>query len=250
MLRNFAFLAAFGLSFCTYSTFAADFTDAPLQNCSNLAKASQKQNTQILIIGIEGTLQYDAADANDLFDYSAQRKKGPVYEELPELRSFGGILTNGLLFPLLRDFGDRVDALSFDFNNLINGEQTIAVECAREWTRLPGHKVVIVGHSTGAQWALKLANTLYRNQIPVSALITIDALPVMNLFTGVFEIRRPSGVFRYFNFYQSEDRFHVYNGQSASDADVNIKLTDVAGHMTVTASPTIYRYIAGLLRSR
>lgn len=207
------------------------FSDNPEKECTRIA--SQSQNVPLLIIGIEGTLQYRSGDADDLYSYARARKAGPVRESLPRLEEWsGGVLTKGLLFPLLRKFGEQAYAVSFDLD--FERDLPQAVECAKLWMRVPGHRLMIIGHSSGGQESLRLVEHLRARRIPVGTLVTIDSIPLMGT------LARPRGVARYLNFYQSVG---YLRGQPVK-ADINRQVRDVQGHLTVTASPTIFKYVS------
>ncbi|MGZ3710819.1 MAG: hypothetical protein ACXVBE_03645 [Bdellovibrionota bacterium] len=231
MTKFFALLGlALGLS---YSAHARSFTDDPLRACRKITRESKIQNINLLIVGIEGTLQYHSDDADDLFSYAQARKSGPVDAELPTLgRWSGGILSKGLLFPLLRELGNQVDIVSFDLD--LNRDMGDAETCARNWMRVPGHKLMIIGHSSGSQEALRLVNRLHEDRVPVDTLVTIDAIALMGA------LYRPHGVSHFYNFYQKVGHMR---GQSVV-GDIDLKVKDVQGHMTVTTSPTIFRYVS------
>jgi hypothetical protein len=241
MLKAIVLLVTIG---ATFGVFAADFAADPAQACATLTKTSMNEGVRLLIIGIEGTNEFDKNDANSLYTYAAAEKSGQVAAALPKMRPSSGALSDGLLFPLLQELGSQVDVVSFDFNNPFNNGFALASTCALEWTRDPRHMVMIVGHSTGAQQAIQLAEILYNNQIHVNTLVTIDAIPLMNIFTGLGEFSRPPGVSHYLNFYQSVDPNFIYRGQSASNANVNDKVSDVQGHFTMTTSKTIYKALS------
>jgi pimeloyl-ACP methyl ester carboxylesterase len=238
VLKNIAFLIILS---ATFGAFADGFSADVVAGCSSLADTSVAENVRILIIGIEGTNEFAASDADALFSYSIARKKGPVGNPHPTLRKHGGLLTDGILFPLLHAFGDQIDAISLDFNNPFNNGFGNALTCAQQWMAVPDHKIMIIGHSTGAQQAIQLANSFNENHIPVDTLVTIDAIPLMDIFTGVTKLEAPRGVARYLNFYQTVDRDPIFHGQPATNADVNKMVSDVKGHFTVTASKIIYQ---------
>jgi|GEM_PF-5233087 len=223
----------------------------PMGACKQLVQDSQTDGVHILIIGIEGTAQYDARDADDLYNYSRARKLGPVDMALPALRSNGGLLTDGLLFPLISEFGDRVDALSFNFDNPFFGQQTAAKDCASLWMKSPNHKVIIMGHSTGASQAVNLSNALYNVETPVDMVVTVDGVRAKGPIT------RPFAIEHYLNFYQTMESNFLYKGQPAEGVtagDVNLEITaasdpEVRGHMNITASHTIYDYVSSELNN-
>lgn len=246
MFTKIALVAALAGSF---SAFSQSVSNDPMGVCQQLIQGSQSDGVHVLIVAIEGTAQYDAKDADDLYNYSRARKFGPVDDALPTLRANGGLLTDGLLFPLLREFGDRVDALSFNFNNPFFGQQTAAKDCALLWMKSPNHKVIIMGHSTGAGQAINLSNALYNVESPAAMVVTVDAVRAKGAIT------RPFAVERYLNFYQTMERDFMYKGQPAdgeSPGDVNLEITrqtdpEVEGHMTITRSHTVYDYVSGAL---
>lgn len=221
----------------------------PMGACTRLIEASQSEGAHILIIAIEGTAQYGAADADALYRYSLARKFGPVQGELPPLRAHGGVLTDGLLFPLVSEFGDRVDALSFDFNNPFFGQQTAAKDCALLWMKSPNHKVVIIGHSTGAVQSIDLSNALYNVESPAAMVVTLDPVHARGPIT------RPFAIDHYLNFYQTMESDYLFKGQAAdgtTEGDINLEITrasdpEVRGHMTITRSHTVYDYVSAAL---
>ncbi|MGZ3736604.1 MAG: hypothetical protein ACXVC0_16670, partial [Bdellovibrionota bacterium] len=160
-------------------------------------------------------MQYDSHDANSLFAFSLAKKARPGLQAIPPLRKWGGLLTNGLLFPLMREFGGEVDAVSFNFD--LGRDRNEAAICAKTWMRFPNHKLMIIGHSSGGQEADHFAAFLRANGVAVDTLVTIDAFPILGILS------RPPGVSHFLNFYQTESPMR---GQSAP-ADINVRVRDV-----------------------
>ncbi|MGZ6423683.1 MAG: hypothetical protein ACXWSR_22335, partial [Bdellovibrionota bacterium] len=159
-----------GLSFGLCATASAvNFTENPVAACSKIAAESQSQGVPLLLLGIEGTLQYDSHDANSLFAFSLAKKARPGLQAIPPLRKWGGLLTNGLLFPLMREFGGEVDAVSFNFD--LGRDRNEAAICAKTWMRFPNHKLMIIGHSSGGQEADHFAAFLRANGVAVDTLV-------------------------------------------------------------------------------
>jgi hypothetical protein len=230
MIKYFAILGL-GLG-VTSSALAVTFTADPMGACAKITAQSKAENTRLLIIGVEGTMQYDAKDADALFAYSQARKSGPLPGALPPLRDWGGVLTDGLLFPLLQKFGDQVDMVSFNLDMEIDAGDLEA--CATQWMRVPGHKLMLIGHSSGAQELVHAANELHDSGVAVDTLVTIDAIQLMGI------ISRPAGVAHFLNFFETVGDM---TGQSVT-ADVNVHVRDVVGHLAAPGSATIFKDVA------
>jgi hypothetical protein len=247
LLTFFASIIAISIS---HSASASGYSADQVRACAHLTASAQAQNIQVLVIAVEGKNQFVNSQADALADYVDKRKSGPFAAALPVLGE-NAVLTDGLLFPLARDFGDRLNIVTFDSSILAN--QNVLVEkCATLWMHDPTHKLVLIGHSKGSSFVANFANVLQSKGINVDLLITIDALT-----SDGGTIVRPQGVATYLNFFQTVDTtvpsrlfpFPIYRGQSVGSADLDKQITDVNSHFKMPASATVYKYISSQLSS-
>jgi len=223
---------------------AQSFTANPTKACSELTQAN---NSQVLVIAAEGRGEYDDAHANSIFNYVSARKSGVDASDLPRRLGKTGILTDGLMFPLAHDFGDRIDIVSFDLESTDPQPFDNAMSCAKLWMSDSSHKLILIGHSHGASRVVNMAIMLFQAGVDVNTVVTVDALPADG---GT--ISRPPGVTTYLNFYQTKDMSQggglfgglfshfIYRGQAVDHADNADQLvTDIDGHFTIPGSPTV-----------
>lgn len=105
----------------------------------------------------------------------------------------------------------------------------------------PGSKVVLIGHSWGAQSAIKCSRDLNNKNVPVDLLVTIDTVPL--LLAGHSNASSiPANVQTNYNFYQTSDMFlrtchkNIREGTDNEDGIHNIRMLigpTYSPHMTI-----------------
>jgi pimeloyl-ACP methyl ester carboxylesterase len=105
----------------------------------------------------------------------------------------------------------------------------------------PGSKVVLIGHSWGAQSAIKCSRDLNSKNVPVDLLVTIDTVPL--LLAGHSNASSiPANVQTNYNFYQTSDMFlrtchkNMREGTDNEDGIHNIRMLigpTYSPHMTI-----------------
>lgn len=105
----------------------------------------------------------------------------------------------------------------------------------------PGSKVVLIGHSWGAQSAIKCCRDLNSKNVPVDLLVTIDTVPL--LLAGHSNASSiPANVQTNYNFYQTSDMFlrtchkNMREGTDNEDGIHNIRMligATYSPHMTI-----------------
>jgi hypothetical protein len=89
------------------------------------------------------------------------------------------------------------------------GEKKICAEIHELKRQAPERKVILVGHSFGAERAIKTAHCLDRKKVPIDGLITFDSVNVLD-FLPYNPFLVPKNVMLNFHFYQQQDGFHLF----------------------------------------
>lgn len=209
-------------------------------DCEAISQRAQKNGTKVMVIGVEGLLQIDPISTARLQAENDAIKAGKKpeisntpYQPNPLVPVAQAGVTRGLLLPLVRKQGMKIEPLVFGEADIRRGSPSMAQTCAEIWMKVPGRKLILVGHSFGGPGALDLAANL--KGIDIDALYTID--PVER---GTKMPSKPANVAYMANYWQDLGR----PGQSIPSAQHDEKLTTYVGkiglgHMNIPGHPAI-----------
>lgn len=192
--------------------------------CQQVSNQAKTNGNKLLIIAFEGLSQYNDSAAQQLYHYQTTGK-GP----LPVLGNGtnGGLVTGGMLSPLVRKYGHGFEVVIFDSNATQDG-----ANCGALWmSAAKGRELLIVGHSWGGSDASAAANALVAAGYPINSVITVDAC-----FGG--PISRPArGIAYWANFYQRNSG-DLRQGYALPNANVD-RLVGGTTHMTIPATAPV-----------
>jgi hypothetical protein len=157
----------------------------------------------------------------------------PAQVQVDLLRGLADIFSRGL-----DTLGERLNRRGFTARVYsTNGWQTVSRRIAENYSR--GHKdiIVIIGHSLGGNAALKVANALDKQNIPIELIVTFDATQPEPVAKNVLHL---------VNFYQ-ENGFGkpVSAGPGFNGELTNVDLTadrDLS-HVTIEKSPRLHAVV-------
>lgn len=195
--------------------------------CEEVSDLALRNGNKVLVLAFEGFNQYNEALVQQIYDYQASGRGEP-----PSLGD-SGILTGGLLSPLVRAYAHRFELVIMDNNSYQDG-----ADCVALWLRAArGRKVLIVGHSMGAGTASSTANTIVSSGLTVDSVITVDGF-------GAGNLSRPSnGVIYWANYYQQNEFF--MKGPSVPAARPDKQITDPAiNHWNITGATEVVQGVS------
>jgi hypothetical protein len=157
----------------------------------------------------------------------------PAQVQVDLLRGLADIFSRGL-----DTLGERLNRQGYTARVYsTNGWQTVSRRIAENYTR--GHKdiIVIIGHSLGGNAALKVANALDKQNIPIELIVTFDATQPEPVTKNVLHV---------VNFYQ-ENGFGkpVSAGPGFNGELTNVDLTadPNLSHVTIEKSPRLHAVV-------
>jgi hypothetical protein len=161
--------------------------------CNQVSDSARRSGNKLLVIAFEGFGQYDQGLIDEV--YLAQNFPRGRLPLLGAQRR--GVLTAGLLSPLVRRYGHRFELAVLDFTDTAGG-----VSCVELWeSAARGRRVLLVGHSWGAITVSAVASAVAARGLSVDAVLTVDAFAPSS-FT------RPSrGVAFWANYYERDGGF-------------------------------------------
>lgn len=201
-------------------------------HCQAISQRAESNGIKVMVIGVEGLAQMNTAAFESLYNASETIKEGQEADIPGGRYSATGLtgqagVTRGLLLPLMRSHGNKVEPISVGQENT-----SVAQACAEIWMKVKGRKLVIVGHSYGGPGALDLAKSLNARGVNVDALFSIDPVE-RNLLRPM---SAPPRVDFLANYYQTG----LNRGQNLPFATMNRQLTGT-GHMDIPGDPVILR---------
>ena len=218
-----------------------DLSSDPAGKCERLSQRAKVTGVKVLIVGFEGMAMYSPMTNATLYRLHINKSTGKALGPMPR-SGFGGLMAAGLLGPVVAKYGDKLEVIVFGETEItmFSGGYSKPEVCARAWMKVPGRKLIVVGHSNGAQSAGYLAASLGKRGIPVDSVFTLDGV----IFKG--NISRVGKVKNWENYYQSLPA--PLPGQSVYGADQNVNLTGQASHGSVPAHPAVARSLGKRLR--
>lgn len=236
MSRKWIFLATLTTSLTGPQALA--YSQAHCQAVSDRALAN---NVKVMVIGVEGLAQMDAGSINQLNNYSETAKGGgavniPKGPYNPGFVIAQAGVTRGLLTPLMRKYGTKVEPIVVGQESIGLGSNSVGQICAEIWMKVPGRKLIIAGHSYGGPAAIDLAKNINARGIKVDALYTIDAVER----SATNPMSKPANIGYLANYRQGG----VNPGAALSFAQRD-KLLGGVGHMSIPGHPAILGDLEG-----
>ena len=157
----------------------------------------------------------------------------PAQVQVDLLRGLADIFSRGL-----DTLGERLNRKGYTARVYsTNGWQTVSRRIAENYTR--GHKdiIVIIGHSLGGNAALKVANALDKQNIPIELIVTFDATQPEPVTKNVLHL---------VNFYQENGLGKpVSAGPGFNGELTNVDLTadPNLSHVTIEKSPRLHAVV-------
>lgn len=207
---------------------------AMCQTLSNVAKARAPKD---LVIAFEAGASHSPSATQAAYNYHWKMFLNQVVQ--PPMQVAGAHLLQGLIVPLLKKHGVKMEFLVFADTTQTDQPNSPAEQCATAWYRatettpaLKKRRITITGHGYGGEAAYKLALRLLENSIPVDLVVTLDPR------THGTDLSKPGNVRAWWNFYQSNTP--SVNGRLVTGADGNIDLTQTGiGHTDLPGAPDV-----------
>lgn len=200
------------------------------EKCARLSSHARAKGVRTLVIGFEGLASFSGSATRAAYQYHAELVSGRKASKAGGF-GMGGYVARGLMMPTITRAAPRFELLVFP--HTATGTAHI---CAQQWMKVPGRKLVLVGHSFGGMSVMRVTNELAQRNIRVSTVISVDPRSVLP--GGIQRVR---GADRWENFYQYGGGLP---GKSIREADVNERLS--GGHTGMPYQPAVR---ASLLRA-
>lgn len=198
--------------------------------CARLSLYARAKGVRTLVIAFEGLASYSGSSTQAAYQYHAERARGRGADEAGGF-GMGGYMARGLMMPTITKAAPRFEFLVLPYT----GTGT-AHDCALQWMKVPGRRLVLAGHSFGGMAVMRVTEELAKRNVRVATVISVDPRSVMP--GGIHRVR---GADRWENFYQFGGGLP---GKSIREADVNERLT--GGHTGMPFQPEVR---ASLLRA-
>lgn len=171
------------MSFLVTATFSAQANTINEDYCQRISDRAKRSGIKVMVIGVEGLMQMNGDHTARLYKYSEARKAGQTlkiptgFYPLSPLPVAEAGVTRGLMIPLMRNSGTRIEPIVVGEESIKRGSFSTAQACAQIWKSVPGRKLIIAGHSYGGPAAIDLASNLRSAGVRVDALYSIDSVP-------------------------------------------------------------------------
>jgi hypothetical protein len=212
--------------------------------CGEMSRRAAKRGVKVLVVGFEGFASFDSLGTSAAYRYQMSRASEraaarPIPIPIPLVPFVGGgYVLHGVMMPLIEEFGSSFEFLLYRHLEQMDAGDHVPSVCAKEWMRVPGRRVISLGHSAGGGSATLLAANLSRAGVPVELLVTIDGFPAA--------MPRPRLVRRWENYMQPLPVIMV--GSHAPEAEVNKTLWP-SNHISIAWNAAVRGSIGRQLRA-
>lgn len=210
----------------------ADSETQATHKCMALADAAKARGASVLLVGFEGQGGFNADNAWLVYRY-LWRITHAVADLPPELDTSAPVL-HRLLLPLIDHYSAKLEVLDFPETAVTSSSGGIPKACIEQWlARVPQARVVLMGHSFGADAAHEVAGFLNRARLPVHQVYSMDAVAR----SAAKRFTRPANVEMWTNFFQ---RNQPPFGAFVRSADSNKDLSSLGvNHRTIVRSAPV-----------
>jgi len=177
-----------------------DTLDQAKVKCETLAAEGERRGVRTLLVGIEGQGGFKADNAWLVYRY-LWRITHSISDSPPVLDTAAPVL-NRLLLPLIDYFRGFVEVLDFPETAVTERNGGVPEACVAAWmARSSQPRVVMIGHSFGADAVHDLSHLLARRGIQLDVAFSLDAVAR----GGGGQLRRPMNVGWWGNFLQRNE---------------------------------------------
>lgn len=210
----------------------ADSVALASRKCAALADAAKARGVSVLLVGFEGQGGFNADNAWLVYRY-LWRITHAVSDIPPELDTSAPVL-HRLLLPSIDFYSAKLEILDFPETAVTSSSGGVPQACIEQWlTRVPSARVVLMGHSFGADAAHEVAGFLNRSHLPVHQVYSMDAVAR----SPAKRFAKPGNVELWTNFYQ---RNQPPFGAFVRLADSNKDLSSLGvNHRTIVRSAPV-----------
>jgi hypothetical protein len=200
--------------------------------CEKLAEDSRRNGIKTLLIGIEGQGGFAEENTWLVYRYLWRITHGTP-DQPPTLNNLAPVL-HRLLLPLIDHYRARVEILNFSELEVRPKSGGAPEACAAAWlARRDQPRVVLIGHSFGADAIHDLAQILEKRGLPVEQAYSLDAIAK----SAAKRFTKPANVGFWLNFYQRNGTpFGQYVRGAQSNRDLS---SHGVNHRTIVRSPPV-----------
>lgn len=153
----------------------ADSLEAATAKCKELAKVSEKKGVTALMMGIEGQGGFKADNTWLVYRYLWRITHGTP-DQPPVLDTAAPVL-HRLMLPLIDHYRATFEILNFPETAVTKKDGGIPEACAAAWmARKDRPRIILLGHSFGADAIHEVAERLGKKGISVAQAYSIDAV--------------------------------------------------------------------------
>lgn len=142
--------------------------------CTTWAKKSKSSGITQLIVSFEGLGSFSQSFADKTYKGLENAKKS---KRAKKARGSMNFVAKNLIAPNLSEIAKHSEILLLSERTHRSREKTVASTCVQAWNKIYRGKAefIILGHSFGGYAAINLAQTLAKTDVPVKAMLTMDA---------------------------------------------------------------------------
>lgn len=157
----------------------ADHRMSAIQKCERLSESAARRGVNTLVIAFEGWLSFSREATQNLYRYHWDLNQN-AHSTFTDTVLGAGYVARGTLPPLVSRLWNRIEVLSYSFDEM-NSSELIPLACAKVWlthrvqgTGFARRNLILIGHSLGGSAVLKLSKHLEGENLPVALAVTLD----------------------------------------------------------------------------